>query len=172
MLEAGGLALLLLPACFLHFFLVYPQPIGLRPRGDEADYARLRRRWLALLAALYALPLVVLGVTSWIAKRARTRLRLITGAPEASWWCLGIYMLLGLLALGWSARRLTDRRQRRGLALILFGSLCGLGPFLTLAVLRPHWLREPHAFYVLAPLALVPATFAFAIVRSASSTSG
>ena len=29
-------------------------------------------------------------------------------------------MLLGLLALGWSARRLTDSRRLRGLALILF----------------------------------------------------
>ena len=165
-LEAGGLALLLLPACFLHFFLVFPQPIGLRPSGGESDFPRRRARWMALLLTLYAIPLVVLGASYWSARRAGGRLRLITGAPEASWWVLGAYMLLGLVALAWNARRLSDRRQRRGLALVMFGSLFGLGPFLALAVARPGWLHaEPHAFLILAPLALVPATFAFAIVR-------
>ena len=79
---------------------------------------------------------------------------------------LGVYMLLGLVALGWNSRRLPDPRQRRGAAMVLAGSLFGLGPLLVLAVLRPAWLHaEPHSFFLLAPLALVPLTFAFAIVR-------
>ena len=165
-LEAGGVSLLLLPACFLHFFLVFPTPIGLRPREGDVEFRDRRRRWLFLLSLLYLLPIFVLVGSYIVAHRAGTRPRLITGAPEASWWVLGAYMLLGLVALGWNARRLTDRRQQRGMALVLAGSIFGLTPFLSLAVLRPAWLHiEPHAFFLLAPLALVPVTFAIAIVR-------
>lgn len=165
-LEAGALALLLLPACFLHFYLVFPRPVPLRPTGGEADFARRRRRWLALVGTLYAVPIVVLVASYAVARRAGSPPRLIAGAPEASWWVLGVYMLLGLATLGWSSRRVDDRRQRRGVALVLAGSLFGLAPFLALAVARPAWLHlEPQAYFLLAPLALVPLTFAFAIVR-------
>jgi sigma-B regulation protein RsbU (phosphoserine phosphatase) len=157
---------MLLPACFLHFFLVFPRPIPLRPEGGETDFVRRRRSWLILLVSLYLLPIAVLFASYAVARVGGTRLRLITGAPEASWWVLGAYMLLGLIALAWNARRLKDRRQRRGAALVLVGSLFGLAPFLAFAVARPAWLHaEPHAFYLLGPLALVPLTFAFAIVR-------
>ena len=166
-LEAGALALMLLPACFLHFFLVFPRPIPLRPEGGETDFVRRRRSWLILLVSLYLLPIAVLFASYAVARVGGTRLRLITGAPEASWWVLGAYMLLGLIALAWNAWRLKDRRQRRGAALVLAGSLFGLAPFLAFAVARPAWLHaEPHAFFLLGPLALVPLTFAFAIANA------
>ncbi|MGB3564620.1 MAG: hypothetical protein WBH75_17535 [Thermoanaerobaculia bacterium] len=44
-LTTGMLALLFLPACFLHFFLVFPRPVPLRPEQDDPAYARKRRRW-------------------------------------------------------------------------------------------------------------------------------
>ena len=75
-------------------------------------------------------------------------------------------MLLGLATLAWNARATRDPRQRRGIALVFGGSLFGLLPFLGLAVARPAWLHtEPQAFALLGPLALVPLTFAFAIIR-------
>ncbi len=90
----------------------------------------------------------------------------ISGAPKASWWVLGLYLLAGVAILWASQRRLDDARQRRGVRLVLFGSLFGLTPFLAVAVARPGWLHsEPHAFAALGPLALVPITFAVAIVR-------
>lgn len=39
-LEAGALALVLLPASFLHFFLVFPTPVPLRPRGARRTSPR------------------------------------------------------------------------------------------------------------------------------------
>jgi serine phosphatase RsbU (regulator of sigma subunit) len=165
-LEAGALALLLLPACFLHFFLVFPRPIALRPEAGEPRFARRRKRWLLLLASLYLLPLAVFVVAIAHGRRAGVAPRLITGAPEASWWVLGLYMLVGLATLAWNARATRDPRQRRGIALVFVGSLFGLLPFLGLAVARPAWLHsDPEAFALLAPLALVPLTFAFAIIR-------
>ena len=165
-LEAGALALLLLPACFLHFFLVFPRPIALRPAAGEPDFARRRRQWLLLLVSLYLLPLVVFVTALVLWNRAGVAPRLITGAPEASWWVLGIYMLVGLATLARNARATSDPRQRRGIALVFAGSLFGLLPFLSLAVARPAWLHsEPQAFALLGPLALVPLTFAFAIIR-------
>ncbi len=166
-LEAGAVALVLLPASFLHFFLVFPRPIPLRPHGGEPGYRGRRARWLALLGFVYFLPVGValvsgLGATrGWIAPP-----RLIAGAPAASWWVLGAYFFLGLAVLRLNSRRIADARQRRGVGLVLVGSLLGLGPFLTIAVARPGWLHsDPQAFAALVPLALVPITFAIAIVR-------
>lgn len=165
-LEAGAVALLLLPACFLHFFLVFPRPIALRPALGEADFGRRRRRWLTLLITLYLLPLAVFVAALVLWHRAGVKPRLITGAPEVSWWVLGLYMLVGLATLAWNARQTRDPRQRRGIALVFVGALFGLLPFLALAVARPAWLHtEPQAFALLGPLALVPLTFAFAIIR-------
>ncbi len=165
-LEAGAVALLLLPACFLHFFLVFPRPIALRPAAGDPDFVRRRRRWLTLLVTLYLLPLTVFVTALVLWQRAGVEPRLITGAPEVSWWVLGLYMLVGLATLAWNARQTRDPRQRRGIALVFAGSLFGLLPFLALAVARPAWLHtEPQAFALLGPLALVPLTFAFAIIR-------
>ncbi|MEO8277219.1 MAG: SpoIIE family protein phosphatase [Thermoanaerobaculia bacterium] len=165
-LEAGALALLLLPACFLHFFLVFPRPISLRPAIGDPDFKRRRRRWLLLLTSLYVLPPVVFLVAIGLWRHAGVTPRLITGAPEASWWVLGAYILVGLATLAWNARATRDPRQRRGIALVFAGSLFGLLPFLGLAVARPAWLySEPQAFALLLPLTLVPLTFAFAIIR-------
>jgi len=165
-LEAGGLALVLLPAAFLHFFLIFPRPVPLRPKGDEPDFPRRRRVWLATLATLYLVPIAAPIVTLAMALGSGRQPRLINGAPEASWWVLGIYMILGLIALAANSRRLVDRNQRRGAWMVLAGSLFGLLPFLGVAFARPDWLyQEPEAFAALGPLALVPLIFAFAIIR-------
>lgn len=165
-LEAGALALMLLPATFLHFFLVFPRPLPLRPTGAEPDYAKRRRRWLALLGTVYLVPILLPIAVRWTGAPGGESPRLISGAPAASWWLLGLYFVLGLAALGANARRLGDERQRRGVGLLLAGSLFGLAPFLVIAVARPTWLlTDPHAFLALAPLTLVPLTFAVAIVR-------
>lgn len=162
-LDTGMVAILFLPAAFLHFFLIFPVPVALRPRGGEPDFGPRRRRWLATLAAIYLIPAAVAQFTVWT---ARGELRLISGAPQASWWVLAAYVIAGLLILGSGLRRLPEARERRGVGLLLVGTLAGLVPFLAVAFLRPHWLhKDPWAFAALLPVALVPLTFAVAIVR-------
>jgi len=165
-LDVGTFALLFLPACFLHFFLIFPRPVRLRPAAGAPDYRRRRRLWLATLALIYALPPLVLGAQVALAAARHRPLRLISGATVANWWLLAVYMLVGLGVLAASYDRLADRRQRRGVALVLVGSLVGLLPFLVTAVLFPERLGTDRLLLGgLGLLVLVPATFAFAIVR-------
>jgi hypothetical protein len=71
---------------------------------------------------------------------------------------------VGVLAAGFG--RVRDPRQRRGVALVLIGSVAGLLPFLIAAVAAPEALvSDRSAPAALALLGLVPLTFAVAIVR-------
>lgn len=165
-LSTGTLALLFLPACFLHFFLIFPQPIPLRPQEGDASFRQRRRLWLTTLAIIYLIPPLVLIASLQHSEWQRTELRLISGAPVANWWVLAAYILLGLGALAYNGYRLDHPRQRRGTALVLLGAVFGLVPFLVTAVAFPSFLHtEKFLFYGVAPLILVPLTFAYAIVR-------
>jgi serine phosphatase RsbU (regulator of sigma subunit) len=165
-LGAGTVALLFLPASFLHFFLIFPRPIPLRPDEDHPAYRSRRLVWLATLAIIYLIPPLVLLVGLQQSQWQRYELELISGAPVANWWVLAVYVLLGLAALAYNAYRLDDPKQRRGAALVLVGAVFGLIPFLVTAVAFPSFLHtEKFLFYGVAPLILVPLTFAFAIAR-------
>ncbi len=165
-LDTGTFALLLLPASFLHFFLVFPRPVALRPTPGEPHYRRRHRLWLATLALIYALPPLVLVGRLGLAASRRESIRLISGAPAVNWWLLAAYMLIGLGVLAVGVARLDDRRQRRGAGLVLFGSLLGLLPFLGAVVAFPTLLHtERFLLFGLVPLILVPVTFAVSIVR-------
>lgn len=162
-LGTGTGALLLLPAAFLHFFLIFPRPLPwLRRWLSERGPAT----WNRLLAVIYLLPALALGARLVKAWRDGESLSLISGAPVVNWWLLAAYMLLGLLVLAINSEGLEDRRQRRGAALVFAGSLFGLVPFLALAVSVPSFLHsERFLFWGVIPLGLVPLTFAYAIVR-------
>jgi len=165
-LDTGTFALLFLPACFLHFFLIFPRPIPLRPAPGAPGFARRRRLWLSTLGLIYALPLAVLAAQLAAAATGGRPLRLISGAPAANWWLLAAYMVVGLGVLATGYFRLSDRNQRRGVALVLIGSCVGLLPFLATAVLFPERLGTDRLLLGgLGLLVVVPATFAFAIVR-------
>ena len=83
-----------------------------------------------------------------------------------NWWVMVGYMVLGLGALGLSARYLPDASQRRGAGLVFLGTLFGVVPFIVLAVAFPSFLHtERFLFYGVVPLILVPITFAYAIIR-------
>ena len=140
-LGAGTVALLFLPACFLHFFLIFPRAIPLRPEEDEPFYRRRRIRWLATLAVIYLIPPLVLLISLQQSQWQRSELELISGAPVANWWVLALYILLGLAVLAYNAYRLDDPRQRRGAALVLLGAVFGLIPFLIAAVAFPSFLH-------------------------------
>ncbi len=165
-LMMGMVAFLFLPASFLHFFLIFPRPVRIRPEAGEAGYPVKRTLWLAALSAIYLLPPAVLLATYSIARREGTALDLISGAPIQNWWLLAAYMAIALGALAYKARRLSNPRERRGAGIVLFGSLFGLVPFLVTAVAFPSYLHtEKMLPFVVGPLILVPLTFAYAIVR-------
>ncbi len=165
-LRTGMVAFLFLPAAFLHFFLIFPQPIRLRPTVGESGYPVKRALWLAILALIYLLPPAVLITTLMIAERERATLDLISGAPIQNWWLLAAYMVVALAALAYKSRHLTNQRERRGAGMVLFGSLFGLVPFLVTAVAFPSYLHTEKVLpFVVGPLILVPLTFAYAIVR-------
>ncbi len=159
-LSTGTVALLLLPAAFLHFFLIFPEPV----------WPKLRRSGGAgfgvVVGSLYLLPpLVLLGALASQGGRIE-QVPLISGAPVANWWLLAGYLVVGLAFLAFGASTLEDRRRRQGAWLVLAGSVFGLLPFLVLAVGFPALVHtERFLFYGVVPLVLVPLTFAYAIVR-------
>jgi serine phosphatase RsbU (regulator of sigma subunit) len=165
-LTTGTAALLMLPATFLHFFLIFPQPVWQQPRPGPLSFlhrAKLRR---GILAGLYVLPALVFAASLLRCQQSQREIRLISGAPVANWWVLAIYIVLGLTVLAHNAARLTNPRERRGAALVLVGSLLGLVPFLIFTVAFPSFRgSDKSVFYGVIPLGLVPLTFAYAIVR-------
>lgn len=165
-LATGSVALVFLPATFLHFFLVFPRPFHWSENGRALPFGVTARRWILLLGVLYLLPpLTYLAAAAQARQGGRPQL-LISGAPAANWWVLAGYLVLGLIAVSLQARVLPDPRQRRGAALVALGAVFGLVPFIVLAVVFPAFLHtEEFLYFGVLPLALVPATFAYAIVR-------
>ncbi len=165
-LTTGTMALLFLPAAFLHFFLIFPRPVWEWRRDPAADFVGWIARLSPKMLPIYLVPpLVYLGTVVW-ARRAGSSLALISGAPMTNWWVMVGYMVLGLGALGLSALYLPDSHQRRGAGLVFLGTLFGVAPFILLAVAFPSFLHtERFLFYGVVPLILVPITFAYAIIR-------
>ena len=162
----GTMALLFLPAAFLHFFLIFPRSIWEWRRDPIADFLGWIARISAKMLPLYLLPpMVYLGTNLW-AGYSGNSLALISGAPMTNWWVMVGYMMLGLGALYLSARHLPDAAQRRGAGLVFVGTLFGVAPFIVLAVGFPTLFNtERFLFYGVVPLILVPITFAYAIIR-------
>lgn len=165
-LTTGTVALLFLPASFLHFFLIFPRPIWEWRRDPIADVLGWIARKSQRMAPLYLLPPLVYIATFGWSKLTGQSLALISGAPAANWWVMVGYMVLGLGALYISSRYLPDVQQRRGPGLVFLGSLFGVAPFIILAVFFPSFFKtERFLFYGVLPLILVPITFAYAIIR-------
>jgi len=165
-LTTGTMALLFLPAAFLHFFLIFPRPVWEWRRDPIADTIAWIARISPRLVPIYLLPPMVYAATLAGSWWTGSQMALISGAPMANWWVMVGYMILGLGALGLSARYLPDVQQRRGAGLVFVGTLFGVLPFILLAVAFPSFLdTERFIFYGVVPLILVPITFAYAIVR-------
>jgi serine phosphatase RsbU (regulator of sigma subunit) len=165
-LRTGTAALLLLPAAFLHFFLIFPRPVWDGHLGEAAKRLRGRRTWTAVLLGLYLLPVAVYAAAVGLAAATGATGRLISGAPVANWWVLAVYVVVALAVLAANRARLPDSSQRRGATIVLAGSLVGWLPFLVTTVAFPSFLdTEEWVFTGVVPLAAIPLTFAYAIFR-------
>ena len=176
-LTTGTLSLLALPAAFLHFFLVFPRRLQLTLlpadegwRDSERPLLRAAERFVNLsphlFTILYLLPPVLYASTLAVGSILDLRVRLVSGAPLASWVLMGDYLVLGLLALLASLLRAREGPERRQIATVFFGTVVGVTPFLVLGVAFPSLFRiDRYLLLGVIPLIVVPLTFAYAIVR-------
>ncbi len=165
-LGLGTVSFLFLPAAFLHFYLLFPRPSWLEALEERASWRSRAALWRRFWPVLYAVPPLVFAVSFASAEARHVDLHLVHGAPNANWWLLAAYMVLGFWALRANRSHLRDARQRRGVNLVLAGSSFGLSPFL-IASFVPSVSFHSRAFFVagILPLLLVPITFTYAIVR-------
>jgi serine phosphatase RsbU (regulator of sigma subunit) len=165
-LSMGTAALVLLPASFLHFFIIFPRPIWEAAGGRPAPLAWTPEAARRALWIAYAVPpLVLIGTLLW-AGWTRRPPAVLSGAPKANWSLLLLYMPLGLASLATNARRLPSSDERRGSLLVLAGAVFGFLPFLGATLFAPGWVgTDRFVWAALLPLALVPLSFAYAIVR-------
>src|ERR1019366_3852053 len=92
--------------------------------------------------------------------------RLIYGAPTLNWILLADYLILGLLALAHTWWTSEDRAARRPILVLLLGTVAGIVPFVVFAVFFPSLFREDrYLAWGVVPMAIIPLTFAYAIVR-------
>ncbi len=150
---AGTFSLFLMPAFFLHFFLIFPRPV---------PYLEKNR---ALLWILYGLPAVFFlpHFFSFFLPGIHV---LSTVGTWPSWALLAIYFLAGLFVFARSFLKSDDPRARRKLRIILWGLFFGLIPFLIFGVILGSFFGNTR--YLLAgviPMVLVPVSFAYAIIR-------
>ncbi|HEY7863266.1 MAG TPA: hypothetical protein VIE39_06390, partial [Thermoanaerobaculia bacterium] len=174
--NTGTISLFLLPAVFLHFFLIFPRPKKLNFAapdewtGEEAP--RWKRRLQDFLSAspgllylLYAIPPVVF-LWDVLRQLRGERVAVLQGAPLSSWILLGDYLVLGLIALAHSAFRLEDPRERRQAFHVFVGTILGTLPFVVLGIVLPSAFQiDDYVFWGIVPMILIPLTFAYAIVR-------
>jgi serine phosphatase RsbU (regulator of sigma subunit) len=174
--STGTVSLFLMPAVFLHFFLIFPRPKRLHfARTDEwtgappAAWKLKLQEFLsaspALLYLLYAVPPIVFLYDVMRQVRGE-RVTLLSGAPLSSWILLGDYLVLGLVALAHSAFTLEDSRERRQAFHVFVGTILGVVPFVLFFIVLPSAFGiDEYAFYGIIPMILIPLTFAYAIVR-------
>ncbi|MGH9442218.1 MAG: SpoIIE family protein phosphatase [Thermoanaerobaculia bacterium] len=169
--NTGTISLFLLPAAFLHFFLIFPRPNQFRFAAEDPprSIARSLQGFLngspLLYFLIYAIPPVVFIFDVQRQMQGRG-VKLLSGAPLASWVLLGDYLVLGLAALAHSAFTLEDPRERRQVMQVFVGTIFGTAPFVLFGIVFPTALHnDEYVFYGIAPMVLIPLTFAYAIVR-------
>jgi serine phosphatase RsbU (regulator of sigma subunit) len=174
--NTGTVSLFLLPAVFLHFFLIFPRPKRLTfakaDEWSEKPPARWKVRAQEFLSAspgllylIYSIPPVVFLYDVFRQLQGH-HVSILSGAPLSSWVLLGDYLILGILALAHSAFTLEDPGERRQAFHVLVGTILGTTPFVLLGVVLPSLFNnDDYVFYGIVPMILIPLTFAYAIVR-------
>jgi serine phosphatase RsbU (regulator of sigma subunit) len=174
--NTGTVSLFLLPAVFLHFFLVFPRPKRFsfaKPDEWTGDPPPRWKVWLqeflsaspGLLYLLYAVPPFVFLYDVFRQVQGE-KVTVLSGAPLSSWILLGDYLMLGLVALAHSAFTLEESRERRQAFHVFVGTIVGTIPFVLFFIVLPSAFGiDEYAFYGIIPMILIPLTFAYAIVR-------
>ena len=159
---SDAVAMLMLPALFLHFTLIFPER---------------RRRWTAgdagrLLVPLIYLPAVLLGIARMVAvarsdSNAALFVGIIGSLERIEYVYLAVCFLAGLVALNRALSEVRSITARRQLRWIAWGTALGVAPF-ALGYSLPWAMGvEPSLPMQLSaiPLGLIPLAYASAIVR-------
>jgi serine phosphatase RsbU (regulator of sigma subunit) len=174
--NTGTVSLFLLPAVFLHFFLIFPRPKEFSFARPDEWSGEPPPRWKeklqeflsaspGLLYLVYAIPPVWFLYEVFRQVRGE-RVSILSGAPLSSWILLADYLILGLIALAHSAFTLPEARERRQAFHVFVGTILGTAPFLLLGIVLPSALNnDDYVFYGIVPMIFIPLTFAYAIVR-------
>ena len=159
-------ARLLLPPLTLHFFITFPKHLS-------------RAVWIRRLTPFFYLPAALLATLQW--DLIFNNGRLLLEGPNASGIAtalritdrvgllhLTVFAVASVALLLYESARDIDKEVKRQLLWISLGTGCGYAPFLLLyGVPWSFGLQGPTALEVGAvlPLAIVPLTFAYAILR-------
>jgi two-component system NtrC family sensor kinase len=164
---ADQLARCLLPALTVHLFLIFPGAADPAPRPSAA-----RRRSIAFLylpgAVLLTLQLDLMLWNGRLLFGGHPTVARLRALDKLDLWHLVTFSLAAVAVLIWRMLREQGWERRRQLHWMIFGLAGGYLPFLVF-YLVPFVLgfRPPDLLAVIAvlPLALVPLTFAYAILR-------
>jgi two-component system NtrC family sensor kinase len=164
---ADQLARCLLPALTVHLFLIFPGAADPAPRPTAA-----RRRLIAFLylpgAVLLTLQLDLMLWNGRFLFGGHPTVARLRALDKLDLWHLVAYSLAAVAVLVWRTLREQGWERRRQLHWMIFGLAGGYLPFLVFYVV-PFVLghRPPDLLAAIAvlPLALVPLTFAYAILR-------
>ena len=147
--NAGALARFLLPAIFLHFFLIFPEKKLTITRFPVIE---------PLLYLLPAIFYVQFSLDQFFGSHAPR-------IYSTRWLILGTYFSAGVLALMHSYVAVRDPIQRQRMRILTLGTLAGIMPFLVFTVLLGGRVGSEIAFLGIAPMILVPVAFAYSIAR-------
>lgn len=148
--NGGALARFLLPAVFLHLFLVFP----------ERKQVLAKYPYVSL--SLYVLPAVFY---------LRFTLDQFFGDQGArinavAWMVLGLYYVAGLVALMHSYLSLRDPLQRDRVRIITWGTLAGVLPFLVFKIGLEEITGDSELAQLgIVPLLAIPVSFGYCIAR-------
>lgn len=163
------LARLLLPALTVHLFMVFPQQLRVGAWGRRViPFFYLPA---AVLLALQADLMLANGRFLFHGLSPGQMAEVIRTLQGFGLYHLVLYSLAAAALLGYRVLRWHDSQQRRQVLWIALGMGAGYLPFLAYLLLQelpvtlPAWHSEWLKSLAVLPLALVPVTFAWAILR-------
>jgi sigma-B regulation protein RsbU (phosphoserine phosphatase) len=155
----NDLLMLILPALFLHFFLIFPEKRG------------LLKRYAGLEPALYAPAAVMFPVSVYLNVMIFSRGKELAGAIAflrnitAAYFIA--FVVMGLAAFTYAYRHAATESMRSKLRLVVWGTLIGTLPLVFVQIvvsIRPE-IEIPGEKLAFLPLILVPVAFGHAILR-------
>jgi len=155
----NDLLMLILPALFLHFFLIFPEKRGILKR-----YSRLESGIYVPAAAMFAASVyfnVMIFSRGKVIGEPITILNRMTAAYFVA------FLVMGLVAFIYAYMHVPTERTRSKLKLVVWGTLVGTLPLVFVQVvlsIRPE-IEIPGEKLAFLPLILVPVAFGHAIVR-------